>query len=96
MSEPMTRERSHDICQTRMLTRLVVLYKRMKARRCNITFWLTIFKCLSFNEFFSMIFLLSFNFFLMETSGQHTTTDLVNFVYSPNGFVCSNRLHQGF
>ena len=33
-----------------------------------------------------MIFLLSLNFFfVMETSEQHTTTDLVNFVYSPNG-----------
>ena len=60
----MTRERSDDICQTRMLTRLVVLYKRMKARRCNISFWLTIFEFFSFSEFFSMmIFLLSFNFF---------------------------------
>ena len=27
----------------------------------------------------------------METSEQHTATDLVNFVYSPTGFVCSNR-----
>ena len=59
----MTRERSHDISQTRMLTSLVVLCKRMKARRCNIGFWLTIFYFFSFNEFFSMIFLLSFNFF---------------------------------
>ena len=59
----MTRERSDDICQTRMLMRLVVLYKRMKARRCNISFWLIIFYFFSFHEFFSMIFLLSFNFF---------------------------------
>ena len=92
----MTRERSDDICQTRMLTRLVVLYKRMKARGCNISFWLTIFEFFSFNEFFSMmIFYFLLIFFVVETSEQHTTTDLVNFVYSPTGFVCSNRLHQG-
>ena len=27
------------------------------------------------------------DFFLMETSEQHTTTDLVNFVCYPTGFV---------
>ena len=36
----MTRERSHDFCQTRPLKRLVILYlyERMNARRCKISF----------------------------------------------------------
>ena len=37
-----------------------------------------------------------FFFFQIETSERHTATDLVNFVYYPIDFVCSNRLHQGF
>ena len=43
--------------------------------------------------FFFLIFLnflfilILYFFFLMETSEQHTETDVGNFVYSPTGFV---------
>ena len=36
------------------------------------------------NKFFINFFK---NFFNKKTSGQHTATDLVNFVYYPTGFV---------
>ena len=52
-----------------------------------------------FFSFFLIFYLFTFfNFiiFKMETSEQHTGTDLGNFVYSPTGFVRdSNKMYKG-